>query len=204
MSEFRPTVLIVDDEENVVDSLRRTLRHEHVRVITTTSPVEALAHLDQGEIDILISDIDMPEMTGLELVAEARRRHPNVVRILLTGDSSLESALTAINDGAVYKYLTKPWRSQELRETLRAATVQLGALRQQAASAAAGERDRTLRTELEARYPGITSVRRVDGAYLLNDMRAAELLAALDGASTFVARAWMPLGVGATEDLRRS
>jgi len=204
MSELRPTILIVDDEENVVDSLRRTLRHENVRVITTTSPLEALTHLEDGAIDILLSDIDMPEMTGLELVAEARRRFPAVVRILLTGDSSLESALTAINDGAVYKYLTKPWQAEELRETLRAATVQLATLRQQAASVAAAQRDGTLRTELEDRYPGITSVRRVDGAYLLNDMRAAEALAELDEPSPFVARSWMPLGVDATEDLRRS
>ena len=131
MSMKATTILIVDDEEQVVESLKRTLRHENYEVITCTSPLEAMRRLDAGGVDILLSDIDMPEMTGLELIASTRTKHPQVARILLTGDSTLESALAAINDGAVHKYLTKPWRSKELRESLRGVAASLEVLKRE-------------------------------------------------------------------------
>ena len=90
-------------------------------MIGTTSPKEALAAIDRGGVDLVIADIDMPEMNGLSLVARVQRSHPHVIRILLTGDASLDSAMTAINESEVHKYLTKPWNTAELREIVRAA-----------------------------------------------------------------------------------
>lgn len=202
MSETLHKVLIVDDEEQVLDGLKRTLRHESLEIVTTTSPTDALKRLDGGQFDILISDIDMPEMTGLELISRARKDHPEVVRILLTGDSSLQSALTAINDGAVHKYLSKPWRASELRETLRTTVMALGALREQAHAAVLAEQESTLRRELEENHPGISATPRVEGAYLLNDMRVVELLYSLgDSGEVFAASRWLPVGDDATFDL---
>lgn len=203
MSVHRHRLLIVDDEVHVVDGLRRTLRHENYDIITTTSPLEALEHLRSGTVDILISDIDMPEMTGLELIATARAQHPEVVRILLTGDASIDSALEAINQGAVRKYLTKPWTAQGLRETLRETVVSLDALRAEAASTVAADRDAANRQDLEERYPGISACGRVEGAYLLNDMRIVELLSHLDGNNILQATSWLPVSADATLDMRR-
>lgn len=197
------TILVVDDEEHVVESLKRTLRHENYEVITHTSPIEAAARLKDGGIDILVSDIDMPEMTGLELIAVARAEHPEVARVLLTGDSSTQSALTAINEGAVHKYLTKPWRSKELRESLRSVVATLEVLRREARSSQVAMEAEEQKMALEGRFPGLSAIRRIEGAYLLNDMRVVESLARLEGASAqFVASSWLPEGDGRTEDLR--
>ena len=89
MKVSRHTVLIVDDEAEVLDSLRRILRDQDYRILSTTSPLEALSIIEGGSIDVLISDIDMPEMTGIELVARVRQLYPDVVRMLLTGGASL-------------------------------------------------------------------------------------------------------------------
>src|SRR5512142_3026871 len=100
MSPPTRTVLIVDDEPEILNTLRRQLRGDGYRMLTTTSPTEALTLVASGEVD--------------ELVAAIRRDHPAVVRLLLTGDSSLESALDAINRGEVFRYLTKPWDREAL------------------------------------------------------------------------------------------
>ena len=203
MTTDQTTILVVDDEEQVVESLKRTLRHENYRVLTCTSPVEAIRLLDEGGVDILLSDIDMPEMTGLELVAQARLNHPDVVRMLLTGDSSLQSALAAINDGAVHKYLTKPWRSKDLRENLRGIVAGLDALKREARQSQALIHAEAQRKKMEGEFPGFGNVRRVDGAYLLNDMHVADHIEAL-GASgkRFEAMQWLPGGGDRTENLR--
>jgi response regulator RpfG family c-di-GMP phosphodiesterase len=197
------TILVVDDEEQVVESLKRTLRHENYRVLTCTSPLEAVRLLDEGGVDILLSDIDMPEMTGLELVAQARLKHPDVVRMLLTGDSSLQSALAAINDGAVHKYLTKPWRSKELRENLRGIVAGLDALKREARQSQAVVLAEAQRKQMEVAFPGFGNIQRVDGAYLLNDMHAAEHIATLGaGGQRFEALQWLPGDGDRTENLR--
>jgi two-component system probable response regulator PhcQ len=173
------TVLVVDDEPRVLAALRRTLRDRAYRVLTADDARQALDVLAAGGVDILVSDIDMPGMSGIELIKEARRRHPEVIRLLLTGDASLESALSAINDGEVYRYLVKPWNGAELRQTLMDAVARLSELRAAArANARGGARERML-AELEAEHPGIRSVQTEDGVYRLDatalDAAAARL-----------------------------
>jgi DNA-binding NarL/FixJ family response regulator len=113
------SVLMVDDEVEILESLRRVLGPDAYALLTTTSATGALAILDRHDVDILVSDLRMPEMDGLELVTQARSRHPEVVRVLLTGHATLDSAIRAINEGAVERYLTKPWDNDELRAELR-------------------------------------------------------------------------------------
>lgn len=200
------SILVVDDEEHVLESLKRTLRHEDYEVICQTSPLQAVARLQAGGIDILLSDIDMPEMTGLELIAVARANHPDVARILLTGDSSMQSALAAINQGAVHKYLTKPWHANELRETLRSVVATLGVLRREASPRQLVIQAQERQAELEVQFRGFANVRRVDGAYLLHDMRTVEVLHSLDDARRclFKVSTWLPDGDDRTEDLRKT
>jgi two-component system, probable response regulator PhcQ len=180
MSERRATLLIVDDEAEVLEALKRALRHQPYRVLTTTSPTDALKLLAEAQVDVLISDIDMPEMTGIELVARVRERHPEVVRILLTGGASLQSAVRAINVGEVHRYLTKPWDKTELRQVLEEAVQRLEELRRAGAAARAVSLRERIRLELEREHPGITTVTQSDGIYMVNAERVERLAESIE------------------------
>lgn len=174
-----PTVLLVDDEPEVLDGLRRTLRREPYQLEATTSPLEALAILASKHVDVVVSDLDMPELPGTELVARIRRDHPEVVRILLTGDASLDSALRAINEGEVHRYLTKPWDNDELRATLRDALARLDELRRTAVAGATADASRRIAAELERAHPGIHAVELDDGVYVIGALRLGAVARAL-------------------------
>ena len=183
------TILLVDDEPRVLDALRRTLRDPTYRLLTAGDASEALRLMAAGGVAVLLSDIDMPGMNGVELVKEARRRHPDVIRLLLTGDASLDSALEAINDGEVYRYLVKPWKAADLRQTLADAIARLGELREAArASLRISARERML-AELEDEHPGIRELRLDDGVYWLDaaQVDAASSRVATQSLAVFVA-----------------
>jgi two-component system probable response regulator PhcQ len=166
------SILIVDDEPAIVAALRRTLRGHGYNIIGVTDPREALAILDREKVDIVISDIDMPEMSGLDLVARIRETHPEIVRILLTGRGTLDGALRAINDGEVLRFLTKPWDDDELRTTIEHALARLEELRRAQIASAASTKRRALLEALEREHPGIGSVSRdASGAYVVDDRR---------------------------------
>lgn len=103
----KPRILCVDDEEHIVSSLKRTLRKE-AEVFTALSGTEALKILEQQEIDLLITDMRMPHMTGAELLNEINVRGYNPARILLTGYSDMELLQQAINEGRLDRYMRKP------------------------------------------------------------------------------------------------
>lgn len=167
------TILCVDDEPEVLEGLRRTLRREPYRLLTATSAAEALRTIAADSVDVIVSDIDMPGTNGLELVARIRREHPEIVRLLLTGDASLEAAIDAINQGEVHRFLTKPWDNDELRRTLHDAIDRLDELRRAATAAAAvSVRDQLLES-LERSHPGITRIERTDGVYAVDGARLA-------------------------------
>jgi DNA-binding NtrC family response regulator len=106
-------ILIVDDEAANLRALERLFRKEH-EVLTAMSAVEALATLQTHDVALLISDQRMPEMAGLELLTRTVALRPHMVRILLTGYTDVSSLIEAINCGHVYKYVTKPWKNEEL------------------------------------------------------------------------------------------
>lgn len=108
-----PILLVVDDEKQITASLADQFRHSY-RVVTTASADEALVVLKQQEVSVIVADQRMPGKTGSELLAEACRIDPDVVRILLTGYADLESVIQAVNEGRIYFYLTKPWRNSEM------------------------------------------------------------------------------------------
>ncbi len=116
-----PKILIVDDEANILQSLRRTLRKFDVEVATTTSPIEALRLVQEQTFAVVISDQRMPEMEGTRLLEQVRLLSPDATRIILTGYADIKASMDAINKGAVYRYLNKPWDDGELRTTLRQA-----------------------------------------------------------------------------------
>lgn len=110
---MKHSILCVDDEVDNVDALERLFRRKY-RVFKTTSPTEALELLKKNKITVIISDQRMPQITGVELLAESIQYHPNAIRILLTGYTDIESVVAAINSGQIYRYVTKPWDPVDL------------------------------------------------------------------------------------------
>ena len=108
------TVLCVDDEPNILTSLKRALRKQPFKLITAESGPDALAALKEISVDLVISDMRMPGMTGAELLTQVYQNYPETMRILLTGYSDMESTVSAINDGKIHQYISKPWDNDEL------------------------------------------------------------------------------------------
>jgi CheY-like chemotaxis protein len=108
-------VLLVDDEPNILNALKRLLRVDGYHIHAVTSPHDGLALLEQEPFDLVMSDQRMPDMTGVEFLRQVKMRWPEAMRIVLSGYTELESVTAAINEGAVYKFLTKPWEDEQLR-----------------------------------------------------------------------------------------
>ncbi|MES2150193.1 MAG: HD domain-containing phosphohydrolase [Pseudomonadota bacterium] len=109
-----PTLLCVDDEPNILSSLRRLFRTKGYRVLTAESGAAGLAVLEQEQVDLVISDMRMPVMDGAQFLEQVRNRRPEAVRMLLTGYSDVSSILAAINRGEIYRYITKPWDDNDI------------------------------------------------------------------------------------------
>ena len=115
------TVLFVDDEVNILRAVQRLLRNEPCRVLTASRGAEALELLANDAAQVVVSDQRMPEMNGVELLLAVRDRHPDAVRMMLTGYTEMNVAVEAINHGEIYRLITKPWNDEELKATLRQA-----------------------------------------------------------------------------------
>ena len=115
------TILLVDDEPNIVRALSRTLRRDGYRILTANSPAEGLEVLAREAVDVIVSDQRMPGMSGTEFLSMVRDMYPNTVRIVLSGYTDLTTVTDAINRGAIYKFLTKPWEDEDLRKHIREA-----------------------------------------------------------------------------------
>ena len=120
-NQMLATLLLVDDEENILNSLRRILRNEPYALLTCNDGEAALQLLEQQPIDLVISDARMPGMDGATLLAQVQQRWPNCLRILLTGYADLTTTVKAINQGQIYRYISKPWDDNELRLIIRQA-----------------------------------------------------------------------------------
>jgi len=114
-------VLFVDDEPNITQSLKYILRKETYEVLSANSANEALGILGRGPVDVVVSDERMPGMSGTKLLSIIRQKYPHVVRIILTGNASLETAMAAINEGEIYRFLIKPCNGLDLAITIRQA-----------------------------------------------------------------------------------
>src|SRR5260221_1164318 len=119
-----PRILCVDDEPQVLEGLQRNLRKKFA-VSTSPGADSALARLDAGEsFEVIMSDMRMPGMNGAGLLAQFHRRAPDTVRLLLTGYTELDAAIAAVNEGNIFRFLTKPCPPDALVAVLEAAVVQ--------------------------------------------------------------------------------
>jgi DNA-binding NtrC family response regulator len=159
----QPLVVCVDDDEAMLNTVVRCLKREAIQIRSTLSASEALGWIAAEDVAVLVSDYDMPEMTGAQLAGHAKRVRPETTRILLTGKRTLETAIDGINQGEIFKFLNKPFDSEQLR-----AAVRSGVERNRELLEMSGDRQRRIRREalrnaLEAEYPGISKLLRTPG-----------------------------------------
>jgi putative nucleotidyltransferase with HDIG domain len=108
------TVLFVDDEVNILSSLKRLFHPCGYRIFTAEGGRQALEIMDRESVDLVISDMRMPEMNGAQFLAQVNERWPQTVRILLTGHSEIRDTIDAINQGHIYRYIAKPWEDNDI------------------------------------------------------------------------------------------
>jgi CheY-like chemotaxis protein len=119
----RPRILCVDDEPQVLDGLVLHLRSEF-QVVTATSGADGIAELEKGTFAVIISDMRMPRMDGAAFLRRAREIAPDTTRILLTGQTDLQSAISVVNDGQIFRFLSKPCQPDRLAAMVRAGAEQ--------------------------------------------------------------------------------
>ncbi|MBW2362631.1 MAG: response regulator [Deltaproteobacteria bacterium] len=115
------TVLFVDDEVNILKALQRLLRSERMNVLCASRGEEALELLQKNHVQVVVSDQRMPQMSGVDFLSRVRERSPDIVRMMLTGYTEMDIAVDAINQGEIYRLITKPWNDDEMRATIRQA-----------------------------------------------------------------------------------
>ena len=117
-AQRRHTILVVDDEADVVASVKDLLRLEY-KVLGATRAAEGLALLENNPVHVVMTDQRMPEISGVELLTRVRQRWPDAIRLLFTGYADIRAVVDAINQGNVYRYITKPWDPDELLTIIR-------------------------------------------------------------------------------------
>jgi response regulator RpfG family c-di-GMP phosphodiesterase len=109
-----PTLLLVDDEPSILSALRRLFRPCGYRILTSESGAGGLELLAKEDVDLVISDMRMPEMDGAQFLEQVRTGWPRIIRILLTGYADITSTVNAINKGEIYRYVSKPWDDHDI------------------------------------------------------------------------------------------
>jgi len=121
VAQTPPRLLLVDDEPNVIEGLTRRLRRDY-QIFSANDGAQALRLLEQeGEMHVIVSDMRMPNMNGAQLLSEVRKWYPDMIRILLTGQADLESAIVAVNEGQIFRFLAKPCPAEVMKTVLTAA-----------------------------------------------------------------------------------
>jgi DNA-binding NtrC family response regulator len=111
----------VDDEVNLLAAIRRSMRQSGYRVLVAASAREAFEILATTEVGVIVCDQRMRGMSGTEFLARVKQMYPAAVRMVLSGYTDLQSVTDAVNRGAIFKFLTKPWVDEELDEAVREA-----------------------------------------------------------------------------------
>ena len=160
------SILLIDDERAIRIALRKCLEREGFRVDDCGDPIEGVKLAERNRYGMVICDYQMPGMVGVDVLRRIKLLCPSTIRIILTAHADMDVAIRAINDGAVYRFLVKPWDNRELVETVRRAFEEVRAEK--------GEEEEPTppraEEKLEAEHPGITSVVRDSrGAIVVSD-----------------------------------
>jgi len=177
---MKASLLLIDDDQDMLDFLVQKLDDENYNIISTTSPTEALDYISSKNVDVIVTDEQMPEMSGTELMARAKNVAPNTLRIVLTGNATLESAVEAINSGGVYRYLMKPVNIIDLALTLRQAIQQRELVNETRKLISVSQKQSNYIQDLETDYPGISGFEtNAEGAILIEEPTETDSIEAL-------------------------
>jgi len=124
MDKHERTLLCIDDEQNILNALKRLLRKEPYRLLTANSGQAGLEILAENDVHVVVSDQRMPKMNGTEFLKQVKVDYPDVLRIILTGYTDVDSISESINEGHLYKFFLKPWNDQNLKLEIRQAMEQ--------------------------------------------------------------------------------
>lgn len=147
----RYRILLVDDEPGILKALQRVFHRENFDIVTAANGQEALRYFQDQEIHLVISDFMMPGMNGAQLLREVKKLSPDTLRIMLTGHANTDAVMGAINEGAVYKFIIKPWNDDDLRVTVALALEQFDLI----------QRNRVLKAENEKKSKEISALSRL-------------------------------------------
>jgi DNA-binding NtrC family response regulator len=162
-------IVCVDDDEGILAAVGRCLRREPTfEVRQTMSTQQVLDWVTNEDVAVLVSDYEMPEMTGAQLAGLVKRVRPETVRILLTGRRTLDTAIDGINQGEIFRFIGKPFEDKQLRQSVLDAVHRHEELAALSGDRRRRERREALRRDLETEYPGISSVVRRDDKYVVS------------------------------------
>ncbi len=202
----KTTVLFIDDEEAILRSIARILARSEFNVLTSSKPVEAFELLASQRVDVVVSDIDMPDMNGLDFLERVRSQHPRVLRMLLTGSATVDRALRAINEGEVVRFFRKPFDIELFRRSMEALVQRIESLRAQDAEEERRRRSLALQAWVTKRFPRLLEGLDAPGTARVDRVRLDEAIAnaadlqlqALLGQSAVLAA----LGIATTQEQR--
>lgn len=167
----RSTILVVDDDPNILKSLKRLFIDDSISMLVAANARQALSLLENNAVDLVLSDEKMPGMSGVEFLKEVRGQYPSTIRIILTGNAELDMAIKAVNEGEVYRFLTKPWNSEKLRTLVLKALKYAEFEREETGLLQKKKRRLEAIDRLEENHPGITDVARDEkGAVIIPEV----------------------------------
>ena len=167
--KLKHTVMLVDDDERILTALSRLLRNEDYELVTAGSGTDALALMRKQPVDVIVTDQQMPGMTGIELLKRVKAEYPDTIRMVLTGQLDVSVAVAAINEGEVYRFITKPVQGEELKLAIRHALAHHNLLKENKALIREVQKRDGILNELEKEYPGISSKRVSRGAHVVEE-----------------------------------
>ncbi len=177
------TVLLVDADPGTAAAARSALPAEAFRVLEAADARTALATLGSQRVDVLVSELVLPDDSGLHLLLEARRRRPAVARLALTAIEEFGAAVAAINEAEVFRFLRKPVDGVALRAAVEEAVERADAVREAHGAWEAAERRRIALVDLESHHPGIALVSLGPEGYFIPSQKLTGLVRRLGGSA---------------------
>ncbi len=164
---MKSQILLVDDEANIIASLKRVLFDEPYKVLAAQSGEEGLDIFKKYDIKVVISDEKMPGMSGADFLSLVKRRNPDTIRMMLTGNASIDAVMKAVNSGEIYRFLTKPWNDIELKLAIRSAVEKYDLEQENMRLLKTVKRQAAEIKAIEKSYPGITKLERDEDGNLV-------------------------------------
>jgi len=170
-------IMVVDDEEGIVNSLKRVLKPEGYEVVVFTEGGRAIEYARDEKVDLVISDYRMPKMDGVAFLTEFKQSQPDAMRLILSGYTDLDALMGAINQAEIYRFISKPWHDYDLKATISSALAHYEMLNENRRLAdqireqqSRLEQQRVILEKLESESPGITHVQwQEDGSIILGE-----------------------------------